>query len=397
MPEKKTDSPAEQTALVIKENEQLKGLEESKAKQIKAVFAPMIKMLENFEEKYKEVTELEISPDKCKRAKRLRIDISKVRTEADKVRKTQKEEYLRAGNAIQGVYNILKYAVADKEEKLKDIETHYERIEEAKKEQLQIDRQAELEKYEADGEFIDLGNMPDEVWKNYFAGVKNNYESIKVAERKAEEERIERERIYRLDEERRSSILNLWQFMPEENKNQNFGEWAEDMWDELVNYLNLTKADYDKEQAKIKADNERLRIEAEKAEKKRIADQKKTEAERIKQEEKLKAEREAQEKKLRAEREKAEAEKRIQDEIIRREREAREKLEREAREKEEANWKEAERQAAEERKAAAAPDKEKLFSVAAKLRNTKTTVKSPKAIQALEDAAMLLEKVAEVM
>ena len=369
--------------LIIKEDEQLKELEESKAKQIKAVFAPMVKMLEGFEEQYKEVMSLKISPEKCKQAKKLRIAVSKVRIDADKVRKIQKEEYLRAGNAIQGVYNILKFAVTDKEEKLREIEEHFERIEAEKKAKLQLDRQVELAKYDADGEFVDLGNMPDEVWKNYLAGVKNNYESLREAEYKAEEDRIEAERILYLHADRKNSVIDLWRFMPEENRNVNFGKWADDMWEELVNYLNLTKGDYDIKQEKIKADNERLRIEAEKAEKKRVADQKKADAEKVKQDAKLKAERE-----------KAEAEKRIQDEIIRKEREAREKLEQEARDKEAAERKEVALKAAEEKKAASAPDKEKLFSVATKLRNTKITVKNPAAVKALEDAAVLLEKVA---
>ena len=380
--------------LIIKEDEQLKELEESKAKQIKAVFAPMVKMLEGFEEQYKEVMSLKISPEKCKQAKKLRIAVSKVRIDADKVRKIQKEEYLRAGNAIQGVYNILKFAVTDKEEKLREIEEHFERIEAEKKAQLQLDRQVELAKYDSDGEFVDLGNMPDEVWKNYLAGVKNNYESLREAEYKAEEDRIEAERVKALDTTRRESIIDFWQFMPEGNKYDNFGKWEETFWNDFVADLNDSKAAYDKEQAEIKADNERLKIEAEKAEKKRVADQKKADAEKVKQDAKLKAEREAQENKLRAEREKAEAEKRIQDEIIRKEREAREKLEQEARDKEAAERKEVALKAAEEKKAASAPDKEKLFSVATKLRNTKITVKNPAAVKALEDAAVLLEKVA---
>ncbi len=376
MTEKKTDKLVKQTDLIKKENEQLKGIDESKAAQIKAVFQPMVEMLESFEEKYKEVTALKTSPDKCKQAKQLRIAVAKVRIEADKVRKIQKENSLREGKAIDGVNNILKFAVMDKEEKLKEIETHYERIEAEKKAQLQLDRVAELEKYEADGEFVDLGNMPDEVWKNYLAGVKNNYESVKEAERKAEEERIEAERKQTEYDQRLKALLPFGEYFDSSRLTL---DSTEDDFEQIIMDAKTGRTAYLKEQEKIKADNERLKIEAEKAEKKRIADQKKAGAERKKQEQKLQAERE-----------KAEAEKRIQDEIIRKEREAREKLEREA----EA---EADRKAAEEKKALAAPDKEKLFSVATKLRNTKTTVKSPVAKKALEDAAILIEKIAEAM
>ncbi len=174
--------------------EELAGLEKSKAKQIEAVFAPMVKMLKEFEATYDEIAALEINPDTCKKAKRLRLDIAKVRIDADKARKEQKEEYLRAGNAIQGVYNILKFAVADKEEKLKNIETHYERIEAEKKARLQAERELELVKYDVDGSALALGAMNDLVWDNFLSGAKANHEAIVAAEKKAEEDRIEAER-----------------------------------------------------------------------------------------------------------------------------------------------------------------------------------------------------------
>lgn len=172
---------------------ELAGLDKSKAKQIETIFAPMVKMLKEFEAVFDVISALEINPDTCKKAKRLRLDIAKVRIDADKVRKVHKEEYLWAGNAIQGVYNILKFAVADKEEKLKDIETHYERIEVEKKKRLQAERQAELSKYDVDGSALTLGAMDDVVWSNYLTGVKANHEAVIAAEKKAEEEKIEAE------------------------------------------------------------------------------------------------------------------------------------------------------------------------------------------------------------
>ncbi len=174
-------------------SKELAGLEKSKARQIEAVFAPMVKMLKEFEATYDEIAALEINPDTCKKAKRLRLDIAKVRIDADKVRKVQKEEYLRAGNAIQGVYNILKFAVADKEEKLKNIETHYERIEEEKKKRLQAERELELVKYDVDGSALALGAMNDLVWDNFLSGAKANREAVIEAERKVEEDRLEAE------------------------------------------------------------------------------------------------------------------------------------------------------------------------------------------------------------
>lgn len=328
--------------LMVLENEELKGIDESKALQIKAVFEPMVKMLEGFEAVYAEVMAKEISPEKCAEAKRLRLDIAKVRIEADKVRKEQKEEYLRAGNAIQGVYNILKFAVTDKEEKLKDVETYYEKIEAEKVAKLAEERKSELEKYEAVNDFVDLGKMPDDVWRNYLAGVKANYEAVKAAEAKAEADRIAKEKAEAEERER------------------------------------------------IRLENEQLKKEAEKREKARLAEQKKLEAERAKQEQAL-----------RAEREKAEAEKRIQDEIIRKEREAREKLEREAREKEAERVRleklEAEKKAAEARRLELAPDKEKLTIVLSQIELAGKGIKSEKALSVIRAAYKMIKDFTETL
>ena len=188
--------------LIVREDKELKGLDESKAAQIKAVFQPMVKMLEDFEEQYNQVIALEVNPETCATAKRLRLDVAKVRIAADKVRAEQKAEYLRAGNAIQGVYNILKFAVTDKEEKLKDIETFYERQEEEKAAQFQSSREAELLMYNFDGSSLNLGTMEESVWTNFLNGTKLNYEAVKAAEVKAENDRLEKEKADRAEQER---------------------------------------------------------------------------------------------------------------------------------------------------------------------------------------------------
>ena len=232
--------------LAVLEKEQLEGVDPSKAAAIKATFEPMVKMLESFEEAFTEVTGKEINPETCKEAKRLRLDIGKIRVSADKARKTQKEEHLRAGNAIQGVYNILKFAVTDKEEKLKAIEQHFERIEAERTAKLQADRQIELAQYEADGEFIDLGKMTDEVWNNYLTGVRLNYEAVKEAEQKAEFERLAREEAEKAEQDRIRA------------ENEQLKKEAEEEREKF----RLSREAADKENARIHAENEgKLRAE----------------------------------------------------------------------------------------------------------------------------------------
>ncbi|KKK63177.1 hypothetical protein LCGC14_2996900, partial [marine sediment metagenome] len=142
-------------ALVKFDAPELSVIESSKAEQIKAVFVPMAEMLAEFEERFEDVlaeAQEEITKDVCSDAKVLRIAISKVRIAAEKARKEQKEEYLRAGKAIDGVSNILKWAVTDKENKLKEIEDHFELQETRRLEKLQVERVGKLLKYVEDAE-----------------------------------------------------------------------------------------------------------------------------------------------------------------------------------------------------------------------------------------------------
>jgi len=285
--------------------EELKGLEESKARQIEAVFAPMVEMLKGFEKAYDEIVSMEISKDTCKTAKRLRLDISKIRIEADKIRIEQKAEYTRGGNAVQGVYNILKFAVADKEEHLKDIETHFERLEDEKKKTIQAEREVALLKYDFNGSEINLGVMDSAVWNNFLSGTKLNYEAVKEAEIKAEKERLDKIEADRL------------------------------------------------EQIRIKEENEKLLKEHEAAEKKRLALEKENA-------DNLAKERAEAERKAEIERKKVEAEKVKQDAILKKEREAKQKIEKELSDKKEAERVEAKRIADAEKKALEAGDSEKL-------------------------------------
>jgi colicin import membrane protein len=304
---------------LIKFDNELTALPPSKAEQIKATFEPMVEMLQSFEEKVNEViTEASqgVTPEISARAKRLRLDIAKVRIAADKVRKAEKDEYLRAGNAIQGVYNVLAWAVSDRENKLEEIEKHAERIEAERLARLQSERVELLSPYVDDAETRDLASMDAEAWEFYLAGKKQQHIDLIEAERKAEAERIAREKAEAAERER------------------------------------------------IRKENERLKAEAEEKERALAAERAKVEAERKAAEEKARKEREEAERVARAERERIERE---AAERLATERAERAKLEAELKAKAEAEDKaradeaariESERKAAE--KLAKAPVKKQL-------------------------------------
>jgi hypothetical protein len=184
---------------------ELSVIEGSKAEQIRATFAPMADMLSKFEEAFNSVVESakqEIDKPLTKRAKELRIRIAKVRIETEKVRKAQKEEYLRAGKAIDGVSNVLKWAVSDKEAKLQEIEKHFEIQEQKRLEALQEERARELSKYVEDSHERKLSDMDEEVWAAYLNTKKQEHQDRIKAEQEAEKERIRKEEEARKEQER---------------------------------------------------------------------------------------------------------------------------------------------------------------------------------------------------
>ena len=178
------------------------GLEENKATQIKNLYLPMIKLLEEIEGEFNDIVGQEITPEISMRARTLRLKIVPYRTDADKARISAKEESLRIGKAIQGAYNTFEWATKSKEEKLLGIEKHLEKIEIERKGKLKEEREKALAKYEVETEHIQLSEMSDEVWNNYFSGVKLQYDNKIAAEKQAEADRITKEKAEKEEKER---------------------------------------------------------------------------------------------------------------------------------------------------------------------------------------------------
>ena len=229
-------------------------IEPSKATQIKATFEPMVQMLETFEQKYNEVIETAskgITPEVSATAKRLRLDIAKVRIDAEKARKEMKDEYLRAGQAIDGANNILKWAVTDRENKLKEIEEHAERMEAERISKLQAERVELLSPFVPDAEARNLSGMDEDVWNAYLNTKKQEHQDRIDAEKKAEQERIAREQAEAEERERQRA------------ENERLKAEAEAREKELQAV-----------QAKLKAEaeeRERIQAEADRKERERVA------------------------------------------------------------------------------------------------------------------------------
>ena len=89
------------------------NLPASKAASIVAVFKPCMEELNGFTERLEGIfNQTDITEQLSRDAKRLRLDIVKVRVAGDKVRKAAKEESLRYGQAIDGVYKFIALAAS---------------------------------------------------------------------------------------------------------------------------------------------------------------------------------------------------------------------------------------------------------------------------------------------
>lgn len=292
---------------LVKINAQEFGIEETKAAEVEAVFKPMLAKMSELENEFNQVVAMPVNSDTCKLAKALRLKYVKVRTATADIHKTLKAQALSFGRFIDGWKNAQLHASQGIEDRLEQIEKHYENMERERIANLQQERAAIVSQFTQGYSPDNLGTMADDVWTNYLAGVKSAYEIRIEAEQKAERERIQKEQEEAAERER------------------------------------------------IKQENARLKAEAaerERLERERIAKEKKEREEREKIEAAERAERDAKERKQREEYEAKIAAERKERERL--------ELEKSAREEQERKRMAAEKLAA--KKLALAPDREKLFA-----------------------------------
>lgn len=308
---------------LIKVNAEEYNLKEKKAKEIAAIYVPMINMLTEMEADYNHLVALKVTEEVAAQAKRMRLDIAQVRLNGDKARKAAKDEYLRAGNAIQGAYNTLLYAVKSKEDKLLEIENHFENMEDERLEKLQTERAKKVEAYVEEGAILpDLSTMDEDVFTNYVAGMKVAHEAKIQAEQQAVEAEAEAKRVENLKQTRSKLLTPYYQFMDDHDIFETLGQLNNEEWNQLVTNLEAEKNAYDKEQERIKLENEKLKKEAEELRKKREKEEEQRqkeeqlrEAKRLDEKKKLEDEAEAKrllhEKEMLAEKAKYEEEERL--------------------------------------------------------------------------------------
>jgi len=232
------------------------GLEEKQSKEITKNLDPILDERKVIMDNYSKVVKMDINEETIFEARKIRLLLQKNRTQGIlQWHKVNKEFFLRGGQFLDAIKRKEVDVNERAENQLMEIEKHYEKIEVEKKAKIEEKRISALEPYVEDTSFYVLSDMPEETFQELLKNSKIAFEAKKVAEKKAEEDRIAAEKAAAEGQER------------------------------------------------IRKENERLQKEAQEKEKALAEERKEVEKERLAVEEKSKKERIAAEESLKKERE----------------------------------------------------------------------------------------------
>lgn len=314
------------------------GLETASAAKLLETFQPFFNQVRAIADESTKIVVTDATQlTEMKAAREARLKIKAIRTEAEKVRKVIKQDALRTGQSIDKVAGVIATMAEVEEDRLLEIEEFAIRAEAARKSALIQFRSPIVFSLGADPNLYQLGEMPEDQWRNLEAGLKAVVQQKVEAEAqaKADAEATEQKR---LEEQNRLLAENARLQLEAKQREA------------------AAKKEREKAIAERQAADEKARLEQEHRDA----------AHRVK-DEAARKEREAIEAKARAERDKIEAAahkaKLEYDAKLKYEREAREKIERERKAEADAAAKKAQQETAAKKKAERAPDKQKLISL----------------------------------
>jgi hypothetical protein len=244
------------------------GLAEEKKNVVSGLLQPFFAKAEEWKVQVDSIVVTDPSQtDKMALAKTGRLQLKNFRLEAEKLVKNQREIvktrmaddvledklWLRSGQIMEAVFKNL-------ETKLEEKEKFAERWEAEQEETRRQERVSILAQYDV-VEMPGLGKMSEDQFQTYLAGLKAQHE----AKMKLEAEQKEAERIQQLHNERYSRISRYIDFIPNVDEIK-WGEITEAVFIEIGTKAKADKDAHDKEQARIKAENERLQKEKEETE-----------------------------------------------------------------------------------------------------------------------------------
>jgi hypothetical protein len=141
-----------------------------------------------------------------KKSRAARLQLREIRIAAEKTRKVLKEDSLRKGKAIDGIYNVLVLDIEPEERRLEEQEKIAERMEAERKAKIASERIEALRPF-ADPTHYMLGDMAQPAFDALLAGAKAAHEAKIEADQKAAEQAAAAEQARR-DEDARVRAEN---------------------------------------------------------------------------------------------------------------------------------------------------------------------------------------------
>jgi DNA repair exonuclease SbcCD ATPase subunit len=133
------------------------------------------------------------------KAKTARLALKAIRVEAERTRKTLKEDSLRYGQAVQAVYNLIESQIKPIEEHLQ-LQEDFTKLKAAReRQQLKEEREAEIAPYREFVPNIVIEDMTEENFGKLFWACKVQFEQAEKAKAEAEQKRIEAEKAAELE------------------------------------------------------------------------------------------------------------------------------------------------------------------------------------------------------
>jgi hypothetical protein len=167
-------------------------------------FTPFLDQAKEWRERAENLVVTDISQTReMKMAREARLALREIRINADKLRKELKEDSLRYGRAVQGVYNVIEAAITPIEKHLEQQEKFKEIFELKQREALRVERE-ELTRDVRDYMFanINLGEITEDDFQRLWNGARLQKQAAEEQARKAEEDRIAREKAAAEERER---------------------------------------------------------------------------------------------------------------------------------------------------------------------------------------------------
>ena len=254
------------------------GLDKTKSEELLDNFSGYFEMAAEWERKANELVITDVTQkEEMKLAREGRLFLKDKRIAVEKTRKMLKEASLREGQTIDAIAKVLTNLIVPIEKNLEEKEKFAEIQEKKRIEALRDERTREIEPYI---EFVpyglDFGTMDDDSYKKVLDGAKLQKKAKEEADRKAEQERIAREKA---EAEERERIRKENERLRKEAEIQAIKIAKER--EERERQIRIEREKREKLEAEQKAEKARLEAERLEAERKAAAEKRaKEEAER---------------------------------------------------------------------------------------------------------------------